>query len=1099
MDQFQVGEVVVITKDALKGEKGTIMYIGELENNKDTYFGIHLENEKGNHNGTHQGKQYFQCPDKHGIFIKSQYLKKPDQQSKTAIQRGQDKKSLTIKQDPKPDKNAKVDKGTKDKPKDKPKQDKQEQAPPQQPPQPPPQFQQPAPLPPPPPPPPPPVPLDSQELIEQLENEVQEHKRQIQALQLVNNDQKSNINRLKKKVEDLEAQLDENQAEIAESENLMIMLENLKVEKDQLILTCQDQKNKLQEQQNEISRLDEEKQLLELDIELATMTAGKNLQVDSSTVNLGELQKVNGQLQVALEKVTKQLEDLKSQKNYELQQMQARLEIIPQLNEKALRCHKLESQMIKLNADNHELMQRLDESEGLSEMVEKMTETLLKKDDDMDNLRGQIKELNELKKLDQEYIQSLEDLMSNQDKSLEQFKAQIESSQQQISNLNQQIEDKDKRIEELKQKISQLNQLKDELQIRILNQEQGQNPSSDPQKKIQDVITLNRELQRKYMKVCQDNIDIRNFISLKGIILYKSMPPEYTQKLRFNVIDNLITIRRVGEKSLLISEEFLNQIDQFGDKFIKDENHDLAFWMLEVSNQLLILHSYCNVYQTFLQSQGANDQIEKIGRNIMLVNKFKVADSSVDTIFELILKDKLSAQFSLNSLQLNINYLKDETETLIQQFTGHVEYQGAKIFENLLQIHYKFIYTIFNFKVIKEQEALRTLKENYHFEQDQLISTLRKRAKEQIRQLKVAKICWGTFQWAKQRAEQQYESLSALTNDLAAILVNMKLENYESFLTGKQQVQEDQTYQQYRDICASMVHLLNNLNQGFEEVALQEDLTINRISVFSQHSYSQNSVWYLWQKELRSQLQDVSFTIENEKKLKEMLEQSQSEKLQLQHELNSSKKARDALEQRVLELQYKTDKVQLLENEKKRLNEKIKVLNEASEMTKKEIENLENKLKESEENRKLQDDQIKQFQQQASRQNDLNLAYSGRLGKKNVTAVTHQFLSQNNLEQEATTEPQQNAVLFKENQMLKHAKLRQDIIDVTSHVQQHIKVQSLAKLKQSRMKILQEMALGQIPDTQETSRIYTNQLKVFNEKGIKCGTSFLFETLRDLL
>ena len=44
--------------------------------------------------------------------------------------------------------------------------------------------------------------------------------------------------------------------------------------------------------------------------------------------------------------------------------------------------------MIKLNADNQELMQRLDESEGLSDMVEKMTETLLKKDDDMDNLRG---------------------------------------------------------------------------------------------------------------------------------------------------------------------------------------------------------------------------------------------------------------------------------------------------------------------------------------------------------------------------------------------------------------------------------------------------------------------------------------------------------------------------------------------------------------------------------------------------------------------------------------------------------------------------------------------------------------------------------------
>lgn len=54
-------------------------------------------------------------------------------------------------------------------------------------------------------------------------------------------------------------------------------------------------------------------------------------------------------------------------------------------------------------------MQRVDESSSLSDIVEKMSEQLMKKDDEMDRLRNIIKESDEMKKLDQMLIQELDD------------------------------------------------------------------------------------------------------------------------------------------------------------------------------------------------------------------------------------------------------------------------------------------------------------------------------------------------------------------------------------------------------------------------------------------------------------------------------------------------------------------------------------------------------------------------------------------------------------------------------------------------------------------------------------------------------------------
>eukprot|EP00483_Globobulimina_turgida_P008545 UN08562 len=59
-------------------QQGQIAYIGEIssgnpstgKNKKGIYYGIHLQSKSGAHNGTVKGRKYFDCPPKHGIFVR---------------------------------------------------------------------------------------------------------------------------------------------------------------------------------------------------------------------------------------------------------------------------------------------------------------------------------------------------------------------------------------------------------------------------------------------------------------------------------------------------------------------------------------------------------------------------------------------------------------------------------------------------------------------------------------------------------------------------------------------------------------------------------------------------------------------------------------------------------------------------------------------------------------------------------------------------------------------------------------------------------------------------------------------------------------------
>lgn len=73
MEAIKLGDRITIPGKNVKGE---IAFIGKTEFAAGTWYGIILDDPVGKHNGTVEGKCYFNCPRKHGIFIKSSYIER---------------------------------------------------------------------------------------------------------------------------------------------------------------------------------------------------------------------------------------------------------------------------------------------------------------------------------------------------------------------------------------------------------------------------------------------------------------------------------------------------------------------------------------------------------------------------------------------------------------------------------------------------------------------------------------------------------------------------------------------------------------------------------------------------------------------------------------------------------------------------------------------------------------------------------------------------------------------------------------------------------------------------------------------------------------
>jgi len=85
---------IVISK--AKGERaGLIKYIGEVDFKPSaTMIGVELDESLGKHDGSVDGKRYFQCPNGHGIFVEPKLIKPEIPHDDVANSNGQQQEEI---------------------------------------------------------------------------------------------------------------------------------------------------------------------------------------------------------------------------------------------------------------------------------------------------------------------------------------------------------------------------------------------------------------------------------------------------------------------------------------------------------------------------------------------------------------------------------------------------------------------------------------------------------------------------------------------------------------------------------------------------------------------------------------------------------------------------------------------------------------------------------------------------------------------------------------------------------------------------------------------------------------------------------------------
>jgi hypothetical protein len=69
-----------------------------------------------------------------------------------------------------------------------------------------------------------------------------------------------------------------------------------------------------------------------------------------------------------------------------------------------------------------------------------------------------------------------------------------------------------------------------------------------------------------------------------------------------------------------LADEFLQTIETHGEQLIKEENHDLGFWMSDAVKQLQHLSVLSQTFSSFIENSPQIDVVEKAARNGVLVN-----------------------------------------------------------------------------------------------------------------------------------------------------------------------------------------------------------------------------------------------------------------------------------------------------------------------------------------------------------------------------------------------------------------------------------------------------------------------------------------------
>ncbi|KAL1953970.1 hypothetical protein VTO42DRAFT_1886 [Malbranchea cinnamomea] len=470
----------------------------------------------------------------------------------------------------------------------------------------------------------------------------------IQKLQAKYQPQQQEITQLRKHLKELEEKLEEAERIQAEHDSILEMaaLDREMAEEmaEAAKMECEALKAKNEELQLEVEVLREENE------ELGQVMSPE----EKSSQGWLQMERTNERLREALIRlrdITQQQEaDLKSQ----IRELEEELEDYSALKSQY---EHTKEQLMTTEANLEELKQQV-EALGAEEMIEELTEKNMQYQEEIQQLKAVIEDLESLKELNDE-------LEINHIETEKQLQEEIDYRDSICHEQSRKLAQQDEIIEDLEYTLSKFRELVTNLQSDLedmrVSQQLTESEANELTAKSRAMIDLNLKLQASVAKAHVKSIDMElgrmeAEESAQHLSIMKLYLPEYFETER-NPILTLLRFKRVGFKASLISNTIWEKMSEPSlvtsgqDIFLAHEILEKLTWTSLLCDRFANFISGCSS-EEFSNFEGALYELDPVERNLNLW-------------IEDLKKDELKEKRCAEELQRSIAVLSHLAETLI--------------------------------------------------------------------------------------------------------------------------------------------------------------------------------------------------------------------------------------------------------------------------------------------------------------------------------------------------------------------------------------------------------------------------------------------------
>lgn len=610
---------------------------------------------------------------------------------------------------------------------------------------------------------------------------------------------------------------------------------------------------------------------------------------------------------------------------------------------------------------------RLDEGSEYQDMIEVLTNDLMKKEEDIIDLKRAIKDLKDERDINNQLIEATEDDNKELNRVVESKDQEILALCQKIKEKEETIEESDKYLNKFREKVSQLNK---EIEMYKDNAQKTGGEESRNMKKIEellqkqlDILAEKREIYKKMLNSTIINFKLSNEVLTTQTFL-KTLPAIFLEKLHLDSFNKFILIRSLKGKTNLLLEELQNSfITQQNAK----ENIDFVNWIskgLIYMNNVLYCLDIFEIAMIFLNSEEEYIEFSK--------NSFFGTCTAIQVIIDSMLRthreEAMSVKIPIEPLKILSTKLLEQTQAAIKKYIDREneevlseeegEENSIKRFLNIAKALYKNKYQMNRVKIYTENIWFICINRDYNQEKfeksvlkinDSLMKISKKIClllqikNRQDNLITISRISVGKI--LSENAFTEKEELEIYEN--IEILADYYEKMIDDFISDKENF-----HLIVKDIFDKIDNLFGKIQVSVPSIK-RFSLSIdgNLIPDPSQQLESSEDEfqtaggrifgpWDLSSQKMNDELKKVLENVENFEKMNNDLKEQVKVMMKLEEDLKAVNIVKESLEVRVAELQNKAERVAILENEKKRFQEREAHFNEATEIIKKNLENV---------------------------------------------------------------------------------------------------------------------------------------------------------------